>query len=165
MNDEAIQEQHKDVYAHAELALYWAQCFEQGLETVLLIQSRLSGRCVTLSDLDSYETEVASKTLGRLLREVRQHVAFPADAEQLIATALKNRNFLAHRFFKERAKDWYRLQSRLALVEELQTIQESFSAADAVIIPICRVLRLQIGVTDEWVEAAVKRIETQEQDA
>lgn len=161
MNEIDGNEHCKEVYAHSGLALFWAQCFEHTLQNILLIHSRISGRCVTLTDLDGYEETIARQTLGRLLRDVRQHVSFSDDAEQLISTAHQNRNFLAHRFFKDRATEWYSFDGRKRLLDELDQMQKSFRIADTVASAICRAMGRVIGITDEVIDAEVERLETQ----
>ena len=165
MNESDENEHCKEIYAHAGLALYWAQCFEQTLENILVIHSRISRRCITLADLDSYEDEVARKTLGRLLRDVRQHVTFGDDAEELIATAHQNRNFLAHRFYKERATEWFSFDGRNRLIAELNRMQQSFRTADAVTSTICRALGHSIGITDEIIDTEFERLKNQNRNS
>ena len=106
MTDHEKSEQCKEVYAYAGLALYWAQCLEKSLENFLCLQARVSGECVSLAQLDSFEERVEAHTLGRLVTETRKRVQFESGAEELLTAALERRNFLSHRFFKERAKDF-----------------------------------------------------------
>ena len=95
MTDDAKSEHCKEVYAHAGLALYWAQCLEKSLENFLLLHSRLTGVCITLEEFDAFEESVEVQTLGRLLADTRKKVRFEDGAEELLATALQRRNYLA----------------------------------------------------------------------
>ena len=164
MTEDERSEQCKEVYAHAGLALYYAQCLEKSLELFLALHAKCSGVCVTLEHLDTFEARVEAQTLGRLLSDTRNYVRFDAGAEELLGRALKHRNFLAHRFFKERAEDFMCVSGRDRLIVELIELQECFRSADLVGSVICKALEEQLGITGEMIERARKRI-TPNEDA
>jgi hypothetical protein len=158
MTDDEKSEQCKEVYAHAGLALYWAQCLEMSLENFLCLHGRVSGECVRLAELDALEGRVEAQTLGRLLRDTRQQVQFEKGAEELLATALERRNFLAHRFFKERAEAFMSRAGRQQMIAELIEIRECFRNADMVATVICKALQKVLGISDEMIEREFKRL-------
>ena len=151
-------EQSRDVYAHAGLALYWAQCFEMSLENFLVIHARLSDHSITLVELESYEEDVQRKTLGELLQEVRQRASFDSSAEKAIGDALQKRNYLAHRFFKDRAVDFLSADGKSRMVSELQDLQQCFQIADTVASAIAQATGKLLGVRDEMMEQEMKRL-------
>jgi hypothetical protein len=162
MTDAQKSEQYKEVYAYAGLALYAAQCLEKSLENFLCLHGRISGECVTLADLDALEDRVESQTVGRLLHATRSRVQFDNGAEKLLTTALDRRNFLAHRFFKERAIDFLSKAGRAKMISELTQLRERFDEADMVASVICKALQEELGVSDEVIERAYKRMVPQE---
>lgn len=74
MTEDEKSEQCKEVYAHAGLALYWAQRLEKSLGNFLCLHGRVSGECVTLPEFDALEERVEAQTLGRLLSDTRKQV-------------------------------------------------------------------------------------------
>ena len=150
--------QQKEIYAHAGLALYWAQCLEKSLENILVINSRLSGECITLADLEAFENDVENQTLGRLLRNARKHIRFDGDSEKSLSLALKNRNFLAHRFFKKHAEDFFSEMGRDRMIAELIEIRECFQNADQISSLLCKALQKALGITDEMIEQQMEKM-------
>ena len=151
-------EQIREVYAHAGLALYLAQCFEMSLQNFLIIHARLSDRSITLVELESYEEGVQRQTLGGLLREVRQRVSFDSSAETVIGDALQKRNLLAHHYFKERAVDFMSPDGRDRMISELEDFQSCFKFADAVASSIAQAAGKVLGITDEILEQEMKKL-------
>src|SRR5688500_2884929 len=127
MTDET-NEQCKEVYAHAGLAVYLAQCLEKSLENFLFLNARMTGIYLTLEQLNTCEKHLEAKTLGRLVAETRKHVQFKTGTEEILVTALERRNFLAHRFFKERAVDFMTKAGRDRMISELIDIQQCFQS-------------------------------------
>lgn len=151
-------EQTREVYAHAGLALYLAQCFEMSLQNFLVVHARLSDRSITLAELESYEGDVQRKTLGGLLRKVRKRASFDASAEKFIGDALEKRNFLAHHYFRERAVDFLSPGGRMRMISELQDMQHCFQIADTVASSIAQAAGKLLGVTDEMLEQEMKKL-------
>lgn len=158
MTEDEKSEQCKEVYAHAGLALYWAQCLEKSLENFLCLHGQSSGECVTLTELDALEGRVEAQTLGRLFNDTRKQARFDKGAEELLATALDRRNFIAHRFFKERAEAFMSRAGRDQMIVELIEIQDCFRKADIVATVICKALQKVLGISDEMIEQELKRL-------
>jgi hypothetical protein len=158
MTEDEDSEQIKVVYAHAGLALYWAQCLEKSLENFLILHGRVSGKCVTLAELDALEERVEAQTLGTLITETRKHVPFESGAAELIATAARRRNFLAHRFFKQRGEAFMSTAGRDQMITELTEVCECFRNADTVATVICKALLKVLGVSDPMIERELERL-------
>lgn len=152
--EEDLESEHcKTVYAHAGLALYLAQCFEKGIENFLMLNSRVTGQCLTLEDLDLLEESIEKQTLGRLLRDLEKHVDFKGGSLDKFSDALARRNFLAHRFFKERAEEFFSEVGRDRMIAELESDQELFREADQRVTVICTALLRFLGISEAAVEA------------
>jgi hypothetical protein len=158
MTDDEKSEQCKEVYAQAGLSLYWAQCLEKTLENFLVLHAQVSGECITLTQLDTFEERVEAQTLGRLLSDTRKHVLFKNGAEEFLTRALERRNFLVHRFFKERAEDFVSGAGRDRMIAELIEVRECFRNADLAGSVICKGLQKVLGISDELIEKEFKRM-------
>ena len=153
-------ELHKTVYAHAGVALYWCQCFEQSLTTILIMQLRIKNRNMILSEIDDYENKIDRKTLGALLKDARASIKFPIEADDTLNDALDKRNFLAHSFFKTHSHTWYHPRGPEKLIEELESIQQIMRTADSFATSIIEKLSEHFCITkeliDQWCEDAKK---------
>jgi len=146
----SIDHQHiKEVHAYAGLALMAAQNFEMTLENILIMQRRLSNQNITLAELESFEQGVQLKTLGSLLCEIRKQVSFGDGAEKMIIDAHKKRNFLAHRFFKQRVEEVFSEHGRNQMISELKELLKSFENADLIAVSIMNLIAKLLGITEE----------------
>jgi hypothetical protein len=69
---------HKEVYAHAGLALYKAQCFEVEVYNFLLLHHLSTNRTITSEEYDTFINRAERKTLGGMLHEMRDVVTVAA---------------------------------------------------------------------------------------
>jgi len=158
MEEDPESEHCKTVYAHAGLALYLSQCFEKGIENFLMLNSRVTGQCITLEQLDAFEESIEKRTLGRLLRDLKEHVDLKEGGADTLAEALQRRNFLAHRFFKERAEEFFSEAGRDRMVSELEKDQELLREADLKVSLICKALFRFLGISEEAIEEEYREI-------
>lgn len=131
----------KEVYAHFGLTFYVFGLVEHGLMNCALIVrvhgAVAAGRARTPaeweSEWDRQEVAVHSLTFGQLVREVEKIPEFADLASELVAVN-KNRNYFAHRFFRE--------------------VAEYFVSADG-----CKLLLVRIARTRDRVESLEKKVE------
>jgi len=155
-NSEYEEQQCKEVYAYAGLALYCVQCFEMSLVNFLIIASRISGNTTTLKEIESLEEKAQKKTLGALLKDVRTIAAF--DVSAVITQALVKRNFLVHHLFKKRAIEFLSEKGRDKMLVELKDSCRCFQIADTAIIALCRASGKMIGITDELLNTEFNKL-------
>ena len=168
MSIESENVKQKEVYAYAGLALHWAQCFEKSVENIILISSKCGDISISLKQLESLEEDIERKTLGALLRIVKNYVSFSNEEEKIICDALEKRNYLAHCFFKDQAETWYLNDGAKMLSHELQEIVNLLRMADTIASTLMYDLGKAIGLTLEMVDAELERtVQTKrtEQDA
>jgi len=156
MNQDSKDEHVKTVYPHFGLALYLAQVLEHGLAIALMyaeLLPRRAGKPVPRkqweTEFDLFMNEQFEKPLGRLIGGLRKATSVPADLEDLLTTALKTRNFLAHHFFRARAESFMSRDGRENMIEELESAQRFFDSADEKLTEVARPLREKYGLTDE----------------
>jgi hypothetical protein len=156
MNQDSKDEHVKTVYAHFGLALYLAQVLEHGLANALMSAELLPRRAGKPfprkqweAELDLFMNEQFDKPLGRLVNGLRKVTSVPTDLETLLTTALKTRNFLAHHFFRERAELFMSRGGREKMIEELESAQRLFEAADEKLTEVAKPFREKYGLTDE----------------
>lgn len=150
-------DQIRDTYAHFGLAMYMAQVLEHGLVNAMVIARLASGERLSPADVDSFMDQKFELTLGRLIRDLRVHIPVQDSLAQLLADALKKRNWLAHAYFRERSLDFMTEAGRTAMIAELEAAKDGFKTADQSLDETVRPLRDRIGFSDERIEAELRR--------
>jgi hypothetical protein len=151
-------DQIRDTYAYFGLAVYMAQVLEHGLVNAMLVASIAGGKRLSPSDVDAFMDKKFELTLGRLIRDLRAHITVDNSLAEVLALALEKRNWLAHAYFRERADDLMTEHGRLAMMVELQSARDSFKVADDKLDEIVRPLRDRLGMTEEKIEAEMRRV-------
>ncbi|MGH8588924.1 MAG: hypothetical protein ACREXX_06170 [Gammaproteobacteria bacterium] len=156
MNNSDADHHVRDVYAHFGLALYLAQVLEHGLANALVFAQLLpqrAGRPIPraqfVAEFDAFLGKQFEQTLGKLIGGLRKATAVPPDLESLLRSALQQRNFLSHHFFRDRAQVFMSRSGRNQMIEELKRAQQLFEAADSKLTEVATPLRERYGLSDE----------------
>jgi hypothetical protein len=151
-------DQIRDTYAHFGLAVYMAQVLEHGLVNAMLVASLAGGKRLSHADIDAFMDKKFELTLGRLIRDLRAHITVEDSLAQLLGAALEKRNWLAHGYFRERAEVFMSEAGRASMIAELQATRVCFKAADERLDQVVRPLSDRIGLTQEKIEAEMRRV-------
>ena len=126
------QDQHREVYAWAGLALYYAQVFEQGMIRAAYVAQIENNSLVSeFTSAEDFHGVADRETAGKIIRRVREHVALSPELEAICLACVDRRNFLAHHFFSERSDSFARLEGRQQMLEELREMIVGFQTADS----------------------------------
>jgi hypothetical protein len=151
-------DQVKQVYAVAGLALFKAQCFEKELQNALIAVRMGKGEFSELAGLDSFSDELDRKTLGKLLAVLGEHVEVDQDGTELLQSAVRSRNQLAHHFFKVHAARFNTGAGRLTMMYELLQAIRLFGVADRFVALLTGLLRELFGITEVQIEQERMRL-------
>jgi hypothetical protein len=153
----------REVYAHAGLALYLAQCLEHEIVNSLglaeIVRIWQTNRPQSGGELAAYRTRVDEiwdenyeRTLGQLMNLLRKsNIAIPVNLDSLLRESLQVRNRLVHEYFRERAKDWFESDGRQAMANELENMQELFKKTDHTLHEVTAKIRNAFGMTEDKV--------------
>lgn len=111
-----------DVFAAYGRAAYYAQLLEYDLVSLWMLDSVRQGVSLTREDLHQFQGEWSKKTLGKLLRPLKQSALIPEDLKQFLECIRTTRNILAHDFFLTAADDLRSLVGREQAKGQLQEI-------------------------------------------
>ncbi|CAN7696847.1 hypothetical protein [Caballeronia sp. LjRoot31] len=165
MNDQHESDHVRDVYAHFGLAIYLAQCLEQSIFQHLLFfdhfpkaVAEFKSKDAWIDAFDAFEARELGHTMGKLIRRIKD-VGKPTEVIQaLLSGALEQRNWLAHRYFSDRAVSFTQESGRDAMIAELGVIQTLFRDTareiDALTMPTAK----KYGLTDEALEKVMAEI-------
>jgi hypothetical protein len=79
---------------------------------------------------DSYLAEQHRETMGGLIRRLNKVSTFDETLKKLIDEALTRRNYLAHRFWRERAEEFASTKKRASLIPVLEEYVRFFESID-----------------------------------
>ncbi len=135
--------QIREVYAYYGLAVYLAQCLEHGIVIALLYTKLIprehsrakAGKAFSATDFekrfDIFMDKQFEETMGGLISRLLKSATLPAGFDTQLIKAKELRNFLIHRYFRERAEGFVSKMGRQAMLIELKKAQELFDAVEA----------------------------------
>lgn len=91
----------REIFARFGLAMYCAQVLEHGI--VNLWTGLRDGTITSREDMEADYMALFERTMGQLNTTLRSRRPDYSDVEDGLRRALALRNFLAHRYFRERA--------------------------------------------------------------
>ena len=108
-NENALEEylhedengKHKLIYAYFGLSVYKSQCLEETFSNMLLLHRICNKSLNLLEDIDKEILNSSKKTMGNLIREVRNEYNFTDKLEEDLLEILNKRNYLVHKYFKD----------------------------------------------------------------
>ena len=148
----------REVYARYGLAMYQVQCVERQLAILLASEYGLGPRKITRSQYDQLLQSHFKKTLGGLRHHLEKAVVLPNDFEKTLRVALEKRNWLAHRYFWERAGHFVSEKGRSKMVLELQEAIDYFENLDTKLTEISDAWARRHNITSKDLERALERI-------
>ena len=142
VNIDTESEQNENVFAHFGLAMFQAQCLERQLAIILATKYEPGPTNISRTELDDIFDDLFSRTLGQLVEEIGRLAELTEDEEERLQEALSKRNWLAHRYFWERAIEILSEPGRASMITELQEAAYFFQTLD----------ELFANKTIEWAE-------------
>ena len=123
-------EQIQEVFAHFGLAMLQAQALERQLAIILVTKYGPGLNSINGTERDKILEGLFSKTLDTLVSKVGTAPQLSEDEQEQLQEALKKRNWLVHRYFWERAKEFLSEPGRASMIEELLETAELFQSLD-----------------------------------
>jgi hypothetical protein len=158
-----------DVLLDYAEAAYTAHALESALinVSVALELADRGASLASLQDLSALSPDVVvqlreqveildERTLGQLLKRVRQRLTLDAGTDSLLGRALERRNYLVHHFFFKHTFDLYLPQGHYEMKKELAELHDLFEHAYAVASQLNKALWKLVGMKeDQWREDTV----------
>jgi hypothetical protein len=151
-------DQIKEVYAYFGLAIYQAQCLERQLAILLSTEYGPGPKKMTRDQYDELLQSFFVKTLGSLIKHLRQSVDISDDLESILTEALKKRNWLAHHYFWEKAGQFMTEKGRIQMITELQGIADFFNSIDQQLSEITHKWADRHGITEELLQRHLEEL-------
>lgn len=124
------EEQHREVYAQYGLNMQLVQVLEHAIANAMVLFDLVpeaKGRVTSVEEwqrqFDAYMLTSFEKTLGALVTRIQSAAPIPDSLVSSLRECNAKRNFLAHRFFRERAEKFLSESGRSHMLSELREIQ------------------------------------------
>ena len=154
---DAKSEQVREVFAYYGLAMYHAQCMERQLAMILATRYGPDPTEVTRIEFDKLLEDLFSQTLGQLVSDIRELSALNKDEESQLTSGLEKRNWLAHRFFWDRAEVFLSEHGRASMIDEIQDAMSHFVAVDRFLTAKTLQWGESFGITQQAVDRELDR--------
>jgi hypothetical protein len=142
----------RDVYAHYGLCMAASQLFETHLINVLTAYATDRDPHHTRQTYDKYLEKHERLTFGNLLQALTG-LDYLSGAEALVLARKRDRDFLAHRFFRDRVESFLTVSGCKRLIDELESIRQRFDSTTLAVEAIETALTKKLGFhTAEFAE-------------
>jgi hypothetical protein len=161
-----LEDEHREVYVHFGAVAARVSAFETVLMNILLVVAHRGGKVTTDAVLDELDQKLHnSKTLGQLIGDVEKEVPIEDEVKKLMGDALKRRNFLMHRFFRERAFAFETTAGRKRMVDELKEAHAYVLVATKFAHQLAMDIGNHFGMTPKAIEGEAGRMRREAREA
>lgn len=139
------------MYARFGLAIYLCQTLE--LQLVNHLTAVRLGSGIDLDQVDELLRGWFGDTMGRHVREVSRELAVSEETAALLSSALRQRNWLVHHYFRSRADQLGSASGIRIMADEIQGYCTELLAADAALTAETTVLMTERGLAPTTIAA------------
>ena len=150
---EPSEDEIKELYARFGRAYFFADVLHRGLCNFYALAHLPAEGPVTQPMVEENLAVAFAATLGWVWQRLKDR--FSASDAEVVATAVKTRNFIAHHFWYERNHLMFSTDGCASAVAELDSAVDLFRRADALADPQVSALGLRLGVTKDTIDAAL----------
>ena len=157
--DDGIDDENyhrREIYAQFGLAVYLAQVLEHGVVNMLSV-THIRQEATSLLDYDERVSAVLRRTFGALITRLGSVLDGDPQLVDDLTAALDKRNYVVHRFWRERVQLTQTVQGRNRLLGELQDLQALFASVDQRLDRVVFTYSEANGVTRQKVEEFMRR--------
>ena len=152
-----VAQQGREVFARFGLAIFYAQCLEQQLGLMLASMYNSDFFEFPPGSRDEFYDRELAKTLGRMASDLKNTVDISSTLSDRLQDAVKIRNWLAHDYFAQRAREITLLKGREKMISELQEKADFFEALDREFTEIMYKWLNLHGISKEDIETEKKK--------
>ena len=142
----------KEVYAFFGLAYYQATVLEHGVLNLAVAMLAKDVPGITVGNVDKLYESFDKHTFGEVIKAAKAKFDIPAALETDLVTALKQRNYLAHRYFIVHDIDFMISSGRRKMIDELIEILKHLKSVDMRMDGLWKTAWESFGITEEWIE-------------
>ena len=157
-------QQRREAFARYGVAMYYAQCLEHQLGLMLASMCNHGFLDTPHEARDTLFDEELSKTLGRMVQGFKKAMPVSPRLEDRLTRAVEVRNWLAHKYFRERAREILSVRGREVMISELQEHADFFQVLDSEFTGMMETWLSRMGVSGEDIRAEMQRFRDETTD-
>lgn len=142
----------KEVYAYFGLCMAISQTFETHLINTLTVYTTHIDPIPTRQTYDRHYAEHQKLTFGNLVKRLSTYSHF-SHLESEVVSMKSDRDFLAHRFFRDRAEEFITRGGCLALIKDLDQFRLRFEDIDRRVCALESTITTKLGFHTKEFEA------------
>ena len=147
----------KEVFARFGLAAYKIQVFDHALVNLIAVASRVLV-AMTLDEVDRQFDDLFRKTSGALVADIREAAYLGEDDLALCRKAVRERNRLIHRFFRDHADNFMTSHGQQLMINDLASVVELIERADGACYRVMMRIGERYGMTETAVDQAYQQL-------
>ncbi len=147
----------QDLFAVYGATAYYAQMFEVGLRSILLLAHILKKPSLIRLDKEQIGLEITKRNIGPLLVEIKKRYPLQTELEKSFNEFREKRNYLTHHFFFKNAFKMSSDEGRGTMVTELKDLFFEFKKADELTEILARQIRKDLGWSENKFKEVVKK--------
>lgn len=147
-----VAQQRREVFARFGLAMFFAQCLEQQLGLMLASMYNREFFELPPGGRDEFYERELSKSLGLMANDLRNRTSISVTLSDRLKDAVKIRNWLAHDYFAQRAREITVFNEREKMISELQEKADFLEALDREFTEIMHKWLEHHGISKEDIE-------------
>ena len=149
-------QQRREVFARFGLAMHNAQCLEKQLGLMLASMYNRQFLEVRPEARDAFYDREFTKTLGRMVRDLKDTIKISPTLEDRLNKAVEIRNWLAHHYFYQCSRKILTWWGRECMISELQERADFLQALDAEFTELMMKWMEHVGVSKKEVHEKMR---------
>ena len=146
--NDKVADELTPVFLEMGKAVYICQCLESSLCLLLATMAHEAARGEEGAFQASWDFH-SEKTLGNLLKLLREQIEVPKDVDDYLRVGLKNRNEIVHGFLTKSAMRLLDPKGRLEVEEELAKLKKEVKRRDVLVNKLLDTLLKKYGLSNE----------------
>jgi hypothetical protein len=147
----------REVFAHFGAAIYYSQVLEYGIVNLVVWSGVRDGSYRAFEETEAANAELFRQTMGSVKKILLSRRPDIGHLDDLLIRAVRLRNFLAHKYFRQRAAAFMTEAGQNQMIGELAKATAFFKEVDAKLSPLTRQIIEVMGIT-EHMPAAVEEV-------
>jgi hypothetical protein len=121
----------REVFAHFGAAIYHSQVLEHGIVNLVVWSGLRDGSYRAFEETETANAELFRQTMGSVMKILLSRRPDVGHLDDLLIRAVRLRNFLAHKYFRQRAAAFMTEAGQNQMIGELEKTTAFFKEVDA----------------------------------
>jgi hypothetical protein len=158
--DENIRKKIGPIYEQMGAIVQSSQQMEFSIGFALTLLKQLAQGSLPDEVFDDSMDKFSKQTLGRLIGAIKKHFSFNKGAEDTLALALNERNYMIHSFFHDQTEFFASPEGRKELLDRVQkartNIDPGFRILDSIVSALMEANGMSMAKVMEDVKSTIK---------